>query len=77
MKELSKTQAELLEAIQNGVVCHYMPYAGRFNPTAYYFRNDTMKRCTAAAKALCRKGLVEKVDAGIHGHDLVAKKNND
>jgi hypothetical protein len=71
--QLSKTQAELLEAMKSGVVCHYMPYAGRFNPTDYYFRDDTMRRCTAAAKALYEKGLVEVKDKDWRGHRLVAK----
>jgi hypothetical protein len=47
--------------MKTGVVVHHMPYAGRFNPSPYYFRNDTMKRCTAAADALYRKGFVELV----------------
>lgn len=49
--KLSKTQAELLEAVNNGVTLHYMPYAGWFNPQAYYYRSDNSQRCTAAAKA--------------------------
>lgn len=72
--KLSKTQLELLEAMKNGVKCHYMPYAGRFNPTAYYFRNDTMKRCTAAARALLEKGLAVKTNSDWRGHVLVAKE---
>jgi hypothetical protein len=36
-----------------------MPYAGRFNPTAYFFRSDNLKRCTAAANALVAKGLAK------------------
>jgi hypothetical protein len=58
--KLSKTQQELYDAMKSGVVVHYMPYAGRFNQTAYYFRTDTMKRCTAAAEALREKGLAQQ-----------------
>lgn len=70
---LTKTQSELLTAMKAGVVCYYMPYMGRFNPKAYYFRNDTMKRCTAAAQALLEKGLVEIKDKDFRGHRLVIK----
>jgi len=72
---LSKTQTELLEAMKTGVICWYMPYMGRLNPTAYYYRSDTMKRCTAAARALLKKGLVEKKDRDWRGHKLVLKSD--
>lgn len=58
-----------------GVTLHYMPYSGRFNPNAYYFRDDTMKRCTAAAEALLKRGLVEKYDQDWRGHRLRVKAN--
>lgn len=61
-EKLSETQAELLEAMRKGVICHYMRSMGRFNPTAYYFRNDNRRRCTAQVRALLAKGLVEKCD---------------
>lgn len=61
-KQLPPTQKELLAAMKKGAVCHYMPYMGRFRPNAYYFRSDTMKHCTAAARALVEKGLVEVID---------------
>jgi hypothetical protein len=67
--KLSKTQQDLLDAMKRGVTVHYMPYAGRFNPTAYYFRTDTMKRCTAAADALIQKGLA-KVEGGFSKEKL-------
>jgi hypothetical protein len=66
---LSKTQAELLAALRAGVGVHYMPYAGRFNPRAYYFRADTYKRCTAAADALIRRGLA-KLEGGWNNKKL-------
>jgi hypothetical protein len=61
-KALTTAQAELLAAMQTGVICHYMRYAGSFNPTAYYFRSDNRKRCTAQVKALLARGLAEKFD---------------
>ncbi len=68
--KLPKTQQELLDAMQSGVVVHYMPYMGRFRPNAYYYRRDTHKRCTAAAEALLEKGLVEIFDMDWRGHSL-------
>ena len=73
-KKLPKTQQELLDAMQAGVICHYMPYMGRLRPNPYYFRNDNMKRCTAAAGALLEKGLVEVFDKDWNGHKLRAKE---
>lgn len=70
--KLSKTQAELLEAMRGGVRCRYMPYMGNYNPSSYYFRSDTMKRCTAAANALLKKGLVTMVNKDWRGHTLIA-----
>jgi hypothetical protein len=72
--KLPKTQADLLEAMRKGVICHYMPYAGSFNPTAYYFRTDTHCRCTAQVKGLLERGLVEKYDEGYRSHKVRAKK---
>ena len=65
--KLTEAQAELLEAMRRGVRCIYMPYAGWFNPAAYYLRTDSHKRCTKTAKALLKKGFVKQV--GI-GHDV-------
>jgi hypothetical protein len=59
--KLSKTQQELYDAMKAGVIVHYMPYMGRFNPTEYYFRSDNSKRVTSAANALKEKGLAETV----------------
>jgi hypothetical protein len=73
-QKLSKTQQELLDAINGGVRVHYMPYMGNFNPSAYYFRCDTFKRCTAPARALLEKGLVKKCNEDFRGHDLKAKE---
>lgn len=71
--KLSAKSAELLEAMRKGVVCHYMPCAGWFNPTAYYFRTDNRDRCTAQVKALLERGLIEKYDQGMRGHKVRAK----
>ena len=75
--KLSKSQAELLAAMETGVVCYYMRYMGRFNPTAYYFRSDTLKRCTATAKALFDKGLLECKVEKSSDHFLVARNRKD
>jgi len=64
---LPKTQQELLDAMKGGVACRFM--AGL---DAYYFRNDTMKRCTAPAMRLLERGLVGKVDEDWRGHTLKA-----
>lgn len=67
--KLPKTQQELLDAMKSGVVIHYMPY-GRSNPHEYYWRSDTMKRCTAAANALIDKKIA-KVVGGFSKEKLV------
>lgn len=69
VKSLPKTQAELLEAMRNGVEVRYMRYMGSFNPNAYYYRTDNLKRCTAPVKALLEKGLAEKVNVQRIGGD--------
>lgn len=56
--KLSKTQTALLLQIRNGKTLHYMPYMGHFRPSAYF--SCEMKRCTSAAEALIKKGLIEK-----------------
>ena len=60
-KPLPKSQQELLDAMQTGVVIHYSPYMGSWNPKAYYWRADNFKRVTAAALALIEKGRAAKV----------------
>lgn len=73
--KLSTPQAELLQAMRAGAVCHYMRYMGTFNPTPYYFRTDTMKPCTKQARALLTRGLVEEFERGAYGnHKLRAIK---
>src|SRR6266704_1355930 len=57
-KKLTENQQDLLIALQKGVRLHFMPYQGRFNPNAYFFRSDTMSRCTKAADGLINRGFV-------------------
>lgn len=68
--KLSKTQQDLYEALRNGVVIYYMPYAGNFNPHAYFFRSDSNQRVTAAADALQKKGIA-KLAGGWRDRKLV------
>ena len=56
--KLSKTQSELLQKLQSGETLHYIAYMGRYNPNAYFFCGAT--RCTKAADALIKKGVVER-----------------
>jgi hypothetical protein len=70
VRPLSKTQSELLDAMKAGVTVHFMPYMGRFNPNAHYFRQDNYKRCTAAAEALIAKGYAKRV--GVYNHEYLA-----
>jgi len=71
--KLSKTQQELLDAMKAGVTVGYMPYAGRLNPNAYYWRQDNFTRVTTAANALLEKGLVEAFNKSWRGHQLRIK----
>lgn len=71
--KLSKTQQELYDAMKSGTSVYYMRFMGRFNPNPYYFRGDILKHCTAAARALEDKGLVERYDNDGVGHKLRAK----
>jgi hypothetical protein len=69
-KQLTPSQQELLDAMKAGVVLHYMPYVGRVNPNEYYFRSDTMRKCTSPAKALLKAGLVQVTNKDWRGHTL-------
>jgi hypothetical protein len=69
-KKLSPAQQELLDAIRKGVRVHCI------NGTRegwYYFRADSMDRCTAQAKGLEARGLVERYDEDWRGYKLRAK----
>ena len=75
-KKLTAKQQELLDAVNRGVVLRYMRYMGRFNPSAYYFRSDTLNRCTSTAAALYERGLVARVNENEFGdHKLVKKES--
>lgn len=65
--KLSAPQQDLLDGLRRGAICHYMPYAGRFNPTPYYFRSDTMAHCTKQVEALIKRGLAERFDVKQYG----------
>lgn len=54
--KLSRTQEELLRAMQDGVQVYYMPFMGR-SSNAYYFRSDTLARVTNSAARLKKLGL--------------------
>ena len=59
--KLSKTQQELLLKMQAGKTLYYMPYLGNSNRQNDYFFCEISRSCTAAAKALINKGLVQLV----------------
>lgn len=72
---LTAKQQELLDAMRGGVRCIYMRYMGSFNTNAYYYRSDNHKKCTAQAKALLERGLVERFDRTPFGdHSLRFKQ---
>lgn len=55
-KKLTPAQQELLDAMRRGVEVHYMsPWSHR--QSGYYYRSDTLERCTAAARGLRNRGL--------------------
>ena len=55
MPKLSRAQASLLDALQRGVIVHWMD-----GTHAYAFRSDTLKHVTPTVFALQRLGLVDK-----------------
>lgn len=59
MTKLTKSQEELLRAMQGGVTLNYHPWC--FACNAYFSRSDTHKQCTRTATALEQKGLIENV----------------
>lgn len=60
-KMTAAMEAVLEELAKPDGKAHYMGYAGRFNPRAYYFLSGTMKNCTAQIKGLVSRGLAAKV----------------
>lgn len=72
--KLSKTQRELLAAMQGGVDVWYWPAS--FGYSDYYRRADTKRKCTATATVLVVKGLAgiaprEQGARSWHGRDVV------
>jgi hypothetical protein len=59
--KLTDRQAALLQAMRDGVKVRFMGYMGRFNPNAYFYREDTHERVTTAATGLQRRGLAKLV----------------
>ena len=58
MKKLTPAMADLLTAMQRGAVVHWIG-----GISAYYFRSDTFRSCTATVDALVKRGLlVESID---------------
>lgn len=63
-----------MAALLRGARVRFMPYMGRFNQRAYYWRNDSHKKCTAATEALLARGLAEKYDETWRDHKVRAKQ---
>ena len=72
---MTEKAEELLDAINSGVVVHFMRYMGRLNQTEYYFRGDTYKKCTKQAESLVRLGLVKVVYKNGYVDSLVRLRN--
>lgn len=70
-KRLSRTQQELVNHLRDhATYLHFMPYAGRFNPRAYYFAHETMKRFrVASVEKLLALNVLE-----IYGRDHAGHK---
>jgi len=65
MKKLPKTQQELLDALHDGVVVHYLQ-----GVDSYYWRQDNLKKVTSAACSLISKNLC-KVEGSWNTSKLV------
>lgn len=66
MKKLSPAMLDLLQAMQSGVVVHYMPFSRGYDD--YYFRSDTRKSCTKQVVALVDRGLAETLNKDYRMH---------
>lgn len=67
----------LKELSQKGVVAHYMPYRGRFNPTPYWFLTSTHRRATREVERLSQLGFVDqehKDSYGEHSTGRISEK---
>lgn len=69
MSALTHNQVELLADMKRGVRVHFMG-----GPDGYFFRTDTMKRCSVTAQALEKRGLVERYKEDWKGYQLKAKQ---
>ena len=58
-------QKELLEAMRNGVIVHFVS-----GMDAHYFRADSLKQCTKQAQGLEDRGLVTRYDQDWRGYKL-------
>ena len=58
--QLSKTQVQVLQDLDQGSILHFMAYMGRFNLNPYWFVSQTMRpvRCSTVEK-LKRHGFVQ------------------
>lgn len=63
--KLTANQAKLLAAIKAGVRVSFHPYMGRFNPKEHYYAPG-IGSCTATARALLRRKLVERTEQERH-----------
>ena len=72
MKKLTPAMQELLDAINSGVVVHYVPYS--LGVASHYFRADNYKRCTKQAAALVERNLVSVVKMRYRRASIVSKK---
>lgn len=57
--KLTDKQKELIISMQKGVKIDCMPYIYGGSVLTHFFRDDTHQRCTAAAKALNKHGLIK------------------
>ncbi len=63
--KLSPTQRALFDLMSHGLVVKFLPSFGRFAPREQYVGRGN-RPCTAAARALLAKGLVEAYDWDKH-----------
>jgi hypothetical protein len=74
-KELSASALELYEAMKTGVTCQYLyPLKGK---KAFYWRSDTLRKCTKQAVALLDAGLVEYDENILMGHRIRIKRSGE
>ena len=64
--KLNQKEQIILKQIQDGASIHYMPYAGRMNPNAYYFIGGTgcNEKCTNQIKKFIKLGLITEEKRG-------------